>query len=244
MSPPLLVPQGPTPLRGQPTPNQNRKPKTKRRGRRTPGPSHPLPNSQPPTPTHPKHLAMPPLTCVVTPLALVPINPLLATRLNSLTQCLSTEPMTLGATLGIRRFLPFRKLPLTNYLCMNLPESRPRGLFPVKCLLQFLKQKQWSELGARTLLTRQTALPRPLNLHPALIRTSLCLVVTLALCPNRVNAHPLNTLHLLGAVRFRPRTLLPETLLLRRFTLVPAAGATTGLGNPRPLPTFLGSRIL
>lgn len=194
--------------------------------------------------THPKHLAIPPLTCLVTPSALLPINPLLATRLHSLTQCLSTEAMTLLATLGIRRFLPFRKLPLTSYLCINLPESRPRGLLPVKCLLQFLEQKQWSELGARTLLTRQTPLLRPLNLHPALIRTNLCLVVTLALCPKRVTAHRLNMVHLLGAVRFRVRTLLPETLVLRLLTLVPAAGATTGLGNPRPLPTFLGNPML
>lgn len=187
---------------------------------------------------------MPPLTCLVTPSALLPMNPLLATPLNSLTQCLSTSLITVGATLGIPRFLPFRKLPLTNYLCINLPESRPRVLFPLKCLRQFLVQKQWSELGARTLLTRQTALPRPLNLHPALIKTKLCLVVTLALCPNKVNAHPLRTVHLLGAVSFRVRTLLPETLLLRNFTLVPAAGAMTGLGNPRPLPTFLGSPML
>lgn len=196
-------------------------------------------------PLHPpRHLAMPPLTWERRPLALFPLNPLFATRLHSLTQCLSTLLMTVGATLGIPRLVPFRKLPLTSYLWINLPESRPRGLFPVKCLLQFLSQKQWEELGARTLLTRQTPLLRPLNLHPALIRTKLCLVVTLALCPKRVSAHPLNSLHLLGAVRFPVRTLLPETLVLRLLTLVPAAGAMTGLGKCLPLCTFLGSPIL
>ncbi len=197
-----------------------------------------------PHPRPPRHLAIPPLTCVVRLLLpLVPPNPLFMTRLQSLTQWLEMSLIHLLATLGIRRFLPFTKPRLTSYRCINLPESRPRVLFPLNPLRQFLVQKQWSELGARTLLTRQIPLLPPLNLHPALIKTSFPRVVTLALCVKRVQAHRLTRLQLLWSMTFRVTTLLPETPLLR-LVLVPAAGATTGAGNPRPLPTFLGSPIL